>query len=177
MKNFLIISCAVVILLIGSTWWSSSLKKQQLAEGIEGLEQFTRTDRTHVQGEVSYDELPPVGGRHANVWTACNGNVYDEPVINEQAVHSLEHGAVWITYAPNLPEDQIEALKNKVRGYTFMSPFPDQISPIMLTAWGNQLALESTDDPRIDTFLRKFRQGAQTPEPGATCNAVPGGMN
>lgn len=177
MKNILIITVAVIILLIGSVWWSNSLKNQNLSEGIEGLEQFTRTDRTHVQGEVAYEEMPPVGGRHANVWAACNGNIYDEPVINEQAVHSLEHGAVWVTYAPDLPEEQIDALKNKVRGYTFMSPFPDQTSPIMLTAWGNQLAVESADDSRIDTFLRKFRQGAQTPEPGATCNAVPGGMN
>jgi len=177
MKTILSITGIVILLLVGGVWWSNSLKNQQLSTSIEGLQQFTRTDRAHVQGEVAYEEMPPVGGRHANVWAACNGNVYDELVINEQAVHSLEHGAVWITYAPDLSEDQVEALKNKVRGYTFMSPFPGQTSPIMLTAWGNQLALTSADDARIDVFLKKFRQGAQTPEPGATCNAVPGGMN
>lgn len=177
MKTILSITGIAILLLVGGVWWSNSLKNQQLSAGIEGLQQFTRTDRAHVQGEVAYDEMPPVGGRHNPVWAACNGNVYDEPVINEQAVHSLEHGAVWITYSPDLPKDQIELLKDKVRGYTLMSPFPGQTSPIMLTAWGNQLALASVDDSRIDTFLRKFRQGAQTPEPGATCNAVPGGMN
>ena len=55
-----------------------------------------------------------------------------------------------------------------------MSPYPEQASPIMLSAWGVQLAVDSADDPRVDQFLAKFRQGPQTPEPGATCNAVPG---
>ena len=171
------IAGAAILLLVGGVWWSNSLKNQQLAEGIEGIEQYTRTDRAHVQGEVAYEEMPPVGGKHANVWAACNGNVYDEPVVKEQAVHSLEHGAVWITYQPSLEGSQIDALKSKVRGYTFMSPLADQTAPIVLTAWGNQLSLQSADDPRIDQFLQKFRQGPQTPEPGATCNAVPGGMN
>ena len=57
-----------------------------------------------------------------------------------------------------------------------MSPYPEQESPIMLTAWGVQLPIDDADDPRIDQFLAKFRQGPQTPEPGATCNAIPGGM-
>lgn len=176
MKNILIIAGAVILLLVGGVWWSNSLKNQQLAEGIEGIEQYTRTDRSHVQGEVAYEKTPPVGGRHANVWAACNGNIYDEPVIKEQAVHSLEHGAVWITYQPSLEGGQVDVLKSKVRGYTFMSPLTEQDAPIILTAWGVQLSLQSVDDPRIDQFLRKFRQGPQTPEPGATCNAVPGGM-
>lgn len=177
MKNIIIITIVTILLFVGGVWWSNSLKNQQLAEGIEGIEQYTRTDRTHVQDEVAYEETPPVGGRHANVWVACNGNIYEEPIIKEQAVHALEHGAVWITYHKSLEESQIDALKSKVRGYTFMSPLDEQTAPIVLTAWGNQLSLQSADDPRIDQFLRKFRQGPQTPEPGATCNAVPGGMN
>lgn len=176
MKKFLIISGIATLLLVGGVWWSNSLKSQQLAQEIEGIEQYTRTDRSHVQGEVEYEETPPVGGRHANVWVACNGNVYDEPVVKEQAIHSLEHGAVWITYQPSLEGGQVDVLKSKVRGYTFMSPLTEQDAPIILTAWGVQLSLQSVDDPRIDQFLRKFRQGPQTPEPGATCNAVPGGM-
>ena len=177
MKSIITITAVTVLLLVGGVWWSNSLKNQQLEEGIEGIEQYTRTDRTHVQGDVAYKETPPVGGQHANVWAACNGDVYDDPVIKEQAVHSLEHGAVWITYQPSLESSQINALEDKVRGYTFMSPLVEQDAPIVLTAWSNQLSLQTADDPRIDQFLRKFRQGPQTPEPGATCNAVPGGMN
>lgn len=176
MKTILIIVGAVILLLVGGVWWSNSLKEKQTAVQIEGIKQYERTERDHVTGTVAYEENPPVGGKHAQVWAACNGNVYTEPIPNEQAVHSLEHGAVWITYQPNLGSEQVDALKKKVRGYTLMSPLTEQTSPVILTAWNNQLSLQSADDPRVDQFLAKFRQGPQTPEPGATCNAVPGGM-
>ncbi|MBY0539206.1 DUF3105 domain-containing protein [Patescibacteria group bacterium] len=168
---------AVFVLLVGGIWLSNGFKKEQTSGVIEGLKQYTLTEREHVQGEVAYAENPPVGGKHAQVWVACNGNVYDKPVIKEQAVHALEHGAVWITYQPTLSTEQIEMLKKKVRGYTFLSPLAEQNTPIVLTAWNNQLFLESEKDPRIDLFINKFRQGPQTPEPGATCSSVPGGMS
>lgn len=154
----------------------SNRTAKQLSEEIPGVVTTVVTDRGHVETEVAYDNTPPVGGDHDPRWLACNGDIYDEPVVEENAVHSLEHGAVWITYKPDIPSKQIEVLKNKVKGYTFMSPYSKQESPIMLTAWGVQLSLDSADDERIDQFLASFRQGPQTPEPGATCNAIPSGM-
>ena len=53
---------------------------------------------THVAGDVDYDVTPPVGGPHADRWLACG--VYDVAVPDENAVHALEHGTVWITYEP-----------------------------------------------------------------------------
>jgi hypothetical protein len=52
-----------------------------------------------------------------------------------------------------------------------MSPYPDQESPIALTAWGVQLGVDDADDQRIDEFLTTYRSGPQSPEPGATCEA------
>lgn len=177
MKKILIILGVVLVLLLGGTWLSNYVQEQRLAKDIEGLEQFSGLSRNHVNGDVDYDQTPPVGGPHNPVWLACNGTIYDEPVVQEQAVHALEHGAVWITYQPNIGGEQIAALEDRMAGYTFMSPLPEQLSPIVLTAWGFQLALENADDPRIAQFLQRFRQGPQTPEPGATCNATVGGMS
>ncbi len=176
MKKIIIISIVVAFILVAGAMWSKSLKSGKLSQEITGVEQFVREDRFHVDGEVEYERIPPVGGNHANVWAACNGNIYSETIPEEQAMHSLEHGAVWVTYQPSMEESQITALRSKVRGYTFMSPLAEQASPIILTAWGTQLSLQSVDDTRLDQFLAKFRQGPQTPEPGATCNAVPGGI-
>jgi hypothetical protein len=39
----------------------------------------------------------------------------------------------------------------------------------MLSAWGHQLSVNTAADPRVDQFLTKYVQGAQTPEPGAAC--------
>ena len=177
MKNILTLGVIVILIFVGGVWWSKSLKNQQVSKIIDGVKVYTYTDRAHVIGPVVYEETPPVGGKHNSVWVSCDGNFYDKPVLKEQAVHSLEHGAVWITYKSSLSSDEISKLKEKLRGYTFMSPYDEQDSDITLTAWNNQLKLESADDPRIEQFLKKFKQGPQTPEPGATCNATLGGTN
>ena len=89
----------------------------------------------------------------------------------ENAVHSLEHGAVWITYSPDLPKDQINSLQERATNQTYLlvSPMKDLPSPVVASAWGKQVQLESADSPDLDRFIRAYRQGSQTPEPGAAC--------
>jgi hypothetical protein len=110
-----------------------------------------------------------VGGDHDAAWLNCG--VYTEPVPEENAVHSLEHGAVWITYEADLPADQVEALTDLVEGesYALLSPRDDMPAPVVASAWGLQLRVDDADDPRLAAFLVKYLQGEQTPEPGAAC--------
>lgn len=144
---------------------------------IEGLAEYDISDWKHVTTEVDYPQSPPVGGDHYPNWVSCNGDVYDEEIEPEWAVHALEHGAVWITYQKGVvSQEDIESLEKKVKNYTFMSPYSEQDSPIVLTAWGVQLELDDANDPRVDYFIDQFRQGPQTPEPGATCNTNAFGM-
>ena len=85
-------------------------------------------------------------------------------------MHSLEHGAVWVTYQPELPAADVATLKDALPGtYTVLSPYPGQDAPVIASAWGHQLKLESADDPRLAEFIRTYRMGPQTPEPGAAC--------
>lgn len=123
----------------------------------------------HTQGDVDYDQTPPTGGEHNDVWQ--NSGFYEEPVRDENAVHTLEHGAVWITYAPDLPQAQKDQIRQLVEGQTCVlaSPHPDLQAPVVASAWGKQLTLESADSPDLEQFVRAFRQGPQTQEPGATC--------
>lgn len=151
---------------------SVTYSKSQPAE-IPGVVFYEITDRTHVEATVEYLQTPPAGGAHNPQWLACNGEVYETEVTNENAVHSLEHGAVWITYRSDVLEAELETLKTKMSGYTFMSPYDAQAGKIMLTAWGVQLTVDSASDERVDQFLAKYRQGKQTPEPGATCSVLP----
>ncbi|WP_411092641.1 DUF3105 domain-containing protein [Streptomyces sp. 049-1] len=127
--------------------------------------------RNHVTKKVSYPVDPPVGGDHNQVWMNCNGDVYTKPLNNENAVHSLEHGAVWVTYTDKAPKADVEKLAAKVKKtpYSLMSPHDKQQDPIMLTAWGHQRTVTGADDPNVDKFFEKFVQGEQTPEPGAAC--------
>lgn len=136
---------------------------------IEGVQLYEDLSREHVTTEVAYDQSPPVGGDHSPVWTNCG--IYTEPVEEMRAVHSMEHGAVWLTYRQELPAAEIRKLTELVssRSYVVLSPYPGQTSPVMATAWGVQLALDTPDDPRLQSFLDTYVQGEQTPEPGAPC--------
>lgn len=136
---------------------------------IEGVKLYEDLSREHVTTEVSYDQSPAVGGAHSPVWTNCG--IYTEPVEEMRAVHSMEHGAVWLTYRPDLPATEIRELTELVssRSYVVLSPYPGQSSPVTATAWGVQLALDTPADPRLQSFLSTYVQGEQTPEPGAPC--------
>lgn len=129
-------------------------------------------ERGHVAGPVDYPQNPPNSGDHNIQPQQCD--VYTEPIAPEHAIHSLEHGAVWITYNDDVPDDQVAELAAKVEGdpYGLMSPIPEQTSPINLSAWGRRLSVDSADDSRIDDFIEGYRSGPQTPERGAACIGV-----
>lgn len=134
---------------------------------IEGLETFTNT-ANHVQGSVDYAQTPPAGGDHAQVWLNCG--VYSEPVPNENAVHDLEHGAVWATYDPTLPQAQVDALVAALPDtYTVVSPYDGLDSPIVLSAWDAQVRIDDASDPRLKQFVAQYWQSSSAPEPGAPC--------
>ena len=143
-------------------------------EGVPGVVVVPVPGRNHVKGHVDYPSSPPAGGNHNPVWQNCG--VYTKPIANENGVHSLEHGAVWITYQPTLAAAQVATLQKltKANSYALLSPFEGIKSPVVASAWGKQLALPSADDPRLAVFLRTYLQGPQTPEPGAACTGGTG---
>lgn len=143
----------------------------QEPQALDGLRRFAGLSRGHDENVVyEGQDLPPVGGLHSGVWQNCG--IYDEPIEAKNGVHSMEHGAVWITYHPDLPAGDVETLQNTVRDESFvvMSPYPGLKSPVVLTAWGIQLEVDSVDDDRIINFVDLYQQGPQTPELGATCS-------
>lgn len=135
---------------------------------IPGVVHYQVASRNHTTAPVSYPQNPPVGGDHYPVWQNCGA--YDAPVRTEQAVHSMEHGAVWITYRPDLPAPQITALQAYARqSYVLVSPYPGLPDAVVASAWGYQLRLGGADDPRLGQFVRALRAGPQAPESGAAC--------
>ncbi|MFD4423188.1 DUF3105 domain-containing protein [Agromyces sp. NPDC058484] len=137
---------------------------------VEGVETF-ENPAGHVEGAVDYAQTPPAGGEHNPAWLNCG--VYTEPVPNENAVHSLEHGAVWVTYDPDLAAGELEALTSKLPStYVVLSPFDGLPSPIVLSAWNSQLQVDSADDERIAAFLEEYWQSQNVPEPGALCTGA-----
>ena len=134
---------------------------------VSGVQKYDNLKFDHVATKVDYPQSPPVGGKHNGVWENCA--VYTSAIANEHAVHSLEHGAVWITYRPDLPADQVAKLAAKVQGNAFrlMSPYPGLKSAVSLQAWGRQIFLDKATDPKVDKFLDAYTQGPQAREQAA----------
>ena len=158
------IPIAVVILLVLGLVLARSLDTPE----IEGLQEYSGLSRGHDNAaQFEFTGLPPAGGVHFPRWLNCG--VYREPVDTGLAVHSLEHGAVWLSYHPDLDPNEIATLEEYAdnQNFVLISPFPNQSSDIVATAWGVQLELSDASDPRIPLFINQFVQ--QGPEPGATC--------
>jgi hypothetical protein len=141
------------------------------ASGIpEGTREVQVTSALHVQGQIYNPDEVPAGGDMSSAWLNCG--FYSQPVPAENTMHSLEHGAVWITYRPDIPQEDIDTIRGLARPLekTVASPVPGQVSPIMATAWGFQIELQNADDPRLAQFVNEFAGSLTAPEPGGACS-------
>jgi hypothetical protein len=181
-----VVFAAVVVIVVIATHKSSSssasdryrLPELPAAKQITGVSYHIEPNHNHVATAVKYDTSPPTGGNHSQIWADCAGTVYTSAIANENAVHMLEHGAVWITYKPGLPATQVAKLAGLVNGVDrmAMSPYPGLKTNISLQAWGYQLFVNSASDPRVNDFIAALRFNPKTdPEnaSGVTC-ADPG---
>jgi hypothetical protein len=148
-------------------------------EGIEGVQALrvyysSPVHTAEADGEVEYELLPPAGGMHRPIWWNCG--FYDEPIPDENAVHDLEHGAVWLAYSPELDEADVEVLHDVARANdkVLVSPYEDLDAgvAVVATAWARQLTLDGVDDPRLAAFVEQYQSTSLAPEGGATCSGT-----
>ncbi|MBU5424597.1 DUF3105 domain-containing protein [Cellulomonas hominis] len=167
----------LVLALVGVSAWvildagrENAALEAQAEQAIDGVEQIDGLTFNHVTTAVDYAQDPPAGGDHNAAWLNCG--VYTEPVPDENAVHSLEHGAVWITYDPALPADQVAALEALAAGqsYVIVSPYEGLDSAVAASAWGYQLKVDSADDERLAVFVQKYLLNPELAEVGAPCS-------
>ncbi|MCH7232434.1 DUF3105 domain-containing protein [Glycomyces sp. L485] len=146
-------------------------------EGVERIEGLQTVDVSgagdHTTETVEYRLRPPAGGPHHPVWQNCG--FYSEPIKDEHAVHAMEHGTVWIAYAPELDADSVERIGVAVRDhmYVLASPYPG-VEGTVMSAWGYRLELDGVDDPRFADFIGLFAGSRHVPEAGGPCHGGTG---
>lgn len=124
-NKFLAIGISTVIVagLVGFGGWVLMDQKQKEKDAeaarkapVSGEQTWDakKLGRNHVETQVKYEMNPPVGGDHHPRWMNCNGDVYKNPVPEVNAVHSLEHGAVWVTYNDKADKAEVGKLAEKV---------------------------------------------------------------
>jgi hypothetical protein len=139
---------------------------------LKATKTFDYVGAQHTTDPVHYAQTPPAGGKHDPTWDKC-GMAYDAPPRNENAVHDLEHGTVWITYRPGLDPADVQSLETQLKtvpgGKWMLSPYPGLPAPVVVTVWNAQLDLRGADDPRLPVFLKFYGDQHTAPEPLATC--------
>ena len=164
---------AVIALVIGVIAVNAKPKVDPASISIKGLKTWSDLAQTHVTTTVDYEATlgmnPPAGGPHNPVWLNCG--IYTQPQVNENAVHPLEHGAVWVTYdASKITGAALTKLQGEMPStYAILSPYVGLPAPVVISAWGAQVKLTGASDPRLEQFITKYWKSASAPEPGAPC--------
>ena len=160
---------AAVALIVTVVVTSGTPRADRSEIDVAGVQTWDDLTANHVSGAVDYEMTPPAGGDHAAVWMNCG--VYTEQVPNENAVHDLEHGAIWFTYDPaQVTDEQIEQITDLAPStYSVVSPYEGMDSPMAVSAWGAQLAFDDPEADAVSDFVTKYWKSADAPEPGAPC--------
>ena len=136
-----------------------------------GVEQSDH-GREHVDSKKYGGDQPPTSGAHAN---PVSWGVYDTEIRDDEALHNLEHGGVYVSYHPDLPEDEVDKLKALLFApYSdsefqprkiIMAPRENNKAPIVLSSWLRSEKLENFDAEKIKEYVT--RNTGKSPEPFA----------
>lgn len=161
MNKFAISVGLISVALIGGIVWLAT--KAQNTGPLQG-DEVASLGGQHIapsQEHLPYNSNPPSSGPHyVNPQPA---GIYEQELLDETVVHSLEHGGVWLTYKSDLAKDQIDALKNvarRNRAKVILSPREKNDSPVALVSWTRILKLDSVDEQAIKRFIRANRDHA-----------------
>ncbi len=110
---------------------------------------------------------PPAGGPHFAA--PLRAGIATAPVEDGNAIHSLEHGMIWISYradliaAPDL--DTLRAVAQAHPNDVLLTPRPQNAGPASVVSWGRRLALASPIARQtVEDFIKTNLNNS--PEPG-----------
>ena len=114
----------------------------------------------------AYNSNPPTSGAH--LATAARWGVYQEALSDEQLVHNLEHGGIWISYKDIDPETKanIERIGRSNPGSVIVTPRAQNDSKIAVASWKRLMKLDFYDEQKILDFIKANINNS--PEPLAT---------
>ena len=140
-------------------------EKPQVGEAI------TEQGASHIEqgsDHPPYNSNPPTSGSHWASPAECK--IYTTEIPDESVIHSLEHGAVWVTYRDKDNKELVSTLTDLIKGESgklILSPRSKNDSPIALASWGRLLKLGEFDGEKISEFIAANKN--QSPEPFAPC--------
>jgi hypothetical protein len=154
---------------------------------VEHRPDVTPSDSHLDPGEtITYPDPPATSGKHLGSQPPDDPKVYEAPFEEALAIHSLEHGSVFVYYLPEadggLPQGVVDRVSEIVTASdaTFLAPYPG-LTPetaLTLTAWNNRQSCPAAEadgtalTPQaaatiVDGFVTGFECTGEAPENGA----------
>lgn len=172
----LLIWFLVILVVSGGVYWLIKRSQRKTAERKIYAVQFPDQGRNHINVGAShpdYNSNPPTSGWHyAN---PAQKGIYKNQLPDEQAIHNLEHGYVWISYRLDASLEIIKQLEN-FYGFgkkVVVEPRKENDKLIAITAWNwldkfdpvSSTSLSDTELKRIGDFIDEYIN--KGPEPNA----------
>ena len=167
-----VLKVALVVVLVGGYMLTTKKSPEEIdfkekieAVSLEGkVEEFSIEGRDHVLSEVKveYKTNPPTSGGH--LAQAENWGVYDKEIDDKAAVHSLEHGGIWISYR-DIGDEEIKILEEIGKNNSqrvVVSPRSLNDDKIVVTSWGKMMKLEKVEKALIQRYINTYVN--QSPE-------------
>ena len=156
MKQITIISL-VVLTVIGGAVLLFKFGNTKPSDIPEQGEAIALQPATHIEIGAAHDPYnsnPPTSGPHYA--QPANWGIYKQPLPDEQAIHNLEHGGIWISYK-DIDQDTISKLEDIAKrnpGSVILTPRPNDDTKISLASWGRLQKLTSFDQKTILDFIK-----------------------
>jgi len=110
-----------------------------------------------------WNSVPPTSGRH--YYQPLVFGQYDQPVVEIQALHNLEHGAMIVQYGSKVTQAQIDAITTWYRqdpNALIVAPLPSLGVKVAMTSWTRWSECTGFNEKAANTFRSTFRY--QAPE-------------
>lgn len=154
----ILIWAVIVGVIAGGAYWLVASSRR--AEGQKPGVAYPIVGNNHInpgQKGAGYNSNPPTSGPHYP--DPAKWGVHDQPLPDEQLLHNLEHGGIWISYQDEKDQQLVSALRDIAKDYAvkvIVTPRPEDDSKIAVAAWGRLLKLETFDRGQILDFIKAF---------------------
>ncbi len=152
---------AIVLIAVLLLVRSSQLPDVDLGENPDESISFANLGQEHIpegSPRPEYNSNPPTSGPHYAQWLPTG--VYSQPTLDENLVHNLEHGHIWMSYRDADDTEAIEmlsAIQSQFPRWSIVSHRPQNDDRIVLAAWTRLLPLEEPDEATILAFISRHR--------------------
>lgn len=108
-----------------------------------------------------WNSFPPSSGRH--YYQPLVFGQYDQPVLEIQAMHNLEHGGVILQYGSKVSKGQVDAITQWYRADAnglVVAPLPSLGDKVAMTAWTRWSECTGFNAKAANAFRKAFRYRA-----------------